>query len=533
MEATVVIQGNPSIPGSMCIVDDPTGKFSAASGIPVCDVSNTAGGGHVATGQASARETTQEVPIDLKSSELILQSKRLVIEAALANLKVTATESARLDAQQQQVKRLIEGQKFTTDNLKASMERNSALQRDMQNRIQQTFIKQQKFTTDGIANRNKSTAVFNAQFANIKASMQNAGDLINASRAEEQARKKAEQHRQEYERQMQDMAREKEEHDRQLAELRRQEEEYKRQLDAHDAKHPLAAAARKAQETSESIIIAERNKNQTENQVREKEQHINSLNDNFNKINSIFIEAANRPRRIGGRGFKQLSINSSPHRDLNGWKKHLSQMKDEINRANDELNHLKAHLDHCHQQIQQAHHHKNEAEAHFNHLRDKQYCEQEAERQRLAVLETELNKQLNEINKAEATAKLSTLLIAAHSTSINENIPLLTDKISFLSTIQQVLKKNEIATCDTLACETGVDGNGRFKEASQAIAIAATTTLAPSASLVEGSKVLANVNRLAYLKAGPMALAGATLFYSKSIGISSDKVPGGKQFKHT
>ncbi|MEA9392232.1 hypothetical protein SJI19_17035, partial [Acerihabitans sp. TG2] len=117
----------------------------------------------------------------------------------------------------------------------------------------------------------------------------------------------------------------------------------------------------------------------------------------------------------------------------------------------------------------------------------------------------------------------------------------LADKMRFLSTSQQAAKAKEMKVCDTLTCEVGkevtqitsqVSQNVAFSS-SQALAIAGTTTLAPSASLVEGSKVLAELNRLAYLKAGPMVLAGATLFYSKSIGINSDKVPGGKQFKHT
>jgi len=74
----------------------------------------------------------------------------------------------------------------------------------------------------------------------------------------------------------------------------------------------------------------------------------------------------------------------------------------------------------------------------------------------LVAKEVELNKQLNEINKAKAEAKLSNSLIAAHSASINENIPLLTNKINFLSTTQQALNKNEIAACDTLTCKVGV-----------------------------------------------------------------------------
>ncbi|WP_413734794.1 S-type pyocin domain-containing protein [Sodalis sp. RH21] len=157
------------------------------------------------------------------------------------------------------------------------------------------------------------------------------------------------------------------------------------------------------------------------------------------------------------------------------------------------------------------------------------------------------NIELNNKNIIISRSKIELDKIKHHISIINQGITYSNKKLpevnspanhlGFLSATQQSLMEKGISACDTADCEVGANVKPVAAQgvtlSSQALAIAGTATLAPAAGLIKGSTALAELNRIAFLSVGPMALAGATLFYSKPVGVGSDRVPGGKDFRQT
>ncbi len=291
MDETLTVYANPPATTEDCI-NIPFDKSKGFSSI-LCGVYNNP----TESAQTNTSYPDNVVPIHTGAQEQAAYTQRMIAEAQFASLKATAAESARLDAQQQQVKRLIEGQQFTLNHMKVENERNRHLQLDLQNKLQLSFTKQRQHSDAATARSVQSTqANFKAQMAKNKASMQATRDQLGASRAWEQANKLAEQQKQEHERQLQqEMARIAEAQNNLMAEQRRLQEEIARRNDEHNR---LVAEqhrqAEEAQQRATSLALEQKHQQETRHHhAQDRQLRAGISQDRRQKIDTFMQEMKN------------------------------------------------------------------------------------------------------------------------------------------------------------------------------------------------------------------------------------------------
>ncbi|WP_413727926.1 hypothetical protein [Sodalis sp. RH19] len=226
MEEILTVYANPPAITKNCI-DIPFDRSKPFSSI-LCGVYNASDAVFQEI-NANLSHIENVVPIHKNAREQIEQAQKNIIEAKLAHLKLMATESTKLDAHQQQVKKLIEDQKISLNHRNADLEIVRNLQTNLHNKMQVSLTKQREISNSIVATSVQSTqAQFRTQMEKSMASMQLAGDLLGKSRAFQQAKKIAEKQRQEDEHRLQELARENEKLQMQLLELQKNEQEIQR-----------------------------------------------------------------------------------------------------------------------------------------------------------------------------------------------------------------------------------------------------------------------------------------------------------------
>ncbi|WP_413735022.1 hypothetical protein ACL2XP_20610 [Sodalis sp. RH21] len=311
MDETLTVYANPPATTEDCI-NIPFDKSKGFSSI-LCGVYNNP------TDSAQTNNTLYPdnvVPIHTGAQEQAAHTQRMITEAQFASLKATAAESARLDAQQQQVRRLIEGQQFTLNHMKVESERNRNLQLDLQNKLQLSFTKQRQHSDAAIARSIQNTqANFKGQMAKTMASMRIAAAQTGAAKAWERANKLAEQQKQEHERQLQqemakiaeaqnnlmaeqcrlqeEIARRNEEHNRLVAEQHRQAEEARQRATslALEQKHQQETQHHHAQDRQLRAGISQDRRQKIDNFMQEMKDEIACIKNEHNQTISKYNNA--------------------------------------------------------------------------------------------------------------------------------------------------------------------------------------------------------------------------------------------------
>ncbi|WP_413738613.1 hypothetical protein ACL2XP_11370 [Sodalis sp. RH21] len=302
MDETLTVYANPPATTEDCI-NIPFDKSKGFSSI-LCGVYNNP----TDSAQTNTLYPDNVVPIHTGAQEQAAHTQRMITEAQFASLKATAAESARLDAQQQQVRRLIEGQQFTLNHMKVESERNRNLQLDLQNKLQLSFTKQRQHSDAAIARSIQNTqANFKGQMAKTMASMRIAAAQTGAAKAWERANNLAEQQKQEYERQLQqemakiaeaqnnlmaeqcrlqeEIARRNEEHNRLVAEQHRQAEEARQRATslALEQKHQQETQHHHAQDRQLRAGISQDRRQKIDNFMQEMKDEIACIKNEHNQ----------------------------------------------------------------------------------------------------------------------------------------------------------------------------------------------------------------------------------------------------------
>ncbi|WP_413741332.1 hypothetical protein ACL2XO_19585 [Sodalis sp. RH15] len=296
--------------------------------------------------------------------------------------------------------------------------------------------------------------------------------------AEQQQRENAERERVERENQAK-LAQEEAARQAHETELRRLEHE------RFCAEHPLEAAEKYFNDTFHHFNKMASEVTHAENSVRESEQKLAHLNDEYQKTAFAYGEKMRHaPERIGGKK-GALETRSWFQADRDRVLKHIRY---EISVAENDLHHRRPCLERFREALHKATAEKNNAEAHLAHVKETIRHQQEIhaahiaqqEVQRKAIEADEAPRKVEASNlkeqhktqgKAEEASRVAKEVIAVRSVN-NEKVNSLAKDFSFLSTTQRDLKSKEIAACETLTCEVGAQAKWKSIEASQALAFA-------------------------------------------------------------
>ncbi len=395
------------------------------------------GVGNSATNITAANKLhVNSVANDAEAFSHAQNTQKLINDAQIANAKLLASESARLDAQQQAVKNLVEKNKINLASLQAQSLQTRQSMSALQNKVQADFAIQQQRIQQSISSSNQRKQEFQSQMQstlNRIKSLPNPKAAEHAQKLQREAESKAKE----------EMDRITEEHNQQIAEFERQKQEIKIQL--------------KAQEHQMQEEIANFRKANEINQLDEQGRNHEYSQQILGRQNKI--DRASNPEHLA-----HLWLNDA--KSLIHHAEHSLQHWQHMVHVNNEKKHA-AFIKYDIPELTEAIHYLADSEIRLHDSllhRDRARFIMTAAENKMAQIQEQLKTNREAI-------RISQELITTRNEK-KEEVTSLTKGLSFLSTTQQDLKTKEIAACETLTCDIGSQAKWNSIEASQALTFA-------------------------------------------------------------
>ncbi|NDL65906.1 S-type pyocin domain-containing protein [Acerihabitans arboris] len=314
---------------------------------------------------------------------------------------------------------------------------------------------------------------------------------------------------------------------------RRQNEEHQWNIKDHNARQQLATAEREVSEAGRQINNIEKNIYNTTNFIRENESSINILKHQLGEFDNVLqheLALVERHPKYWQGHFRQKALKKhSQNVNVATTKAALEHNQRELL---DSISLFKSYQD----QLSGARHNKERADVNLANVRESIKQVEQIKRIREIQKAALIKEQEEARKKADKAPKIKAALIAARAGG-NENIDSLAKNSTLPSTAQQAAKLPDIAIGETSAGDAKDSPIRTYDQATQALALAATTGTAPSASLsvVNAVKKAMDALKIAAQArtAGPIGVAIVASLYPAEINKESDKVPGGKYFQET